>query len=162
MGIPKQELFLDRVLAAAQGAFANVIVIGREDDPPHDETAPVFGVLAALRRARERCFILAVDYPLITTEVLAFLRDRGGVPIWRGRAQVLCASYEPALASLIERRITEGRLDLRGLIDEAGAEMIAEAELRTRFAGEPLMNVNTPEELAEAERIHGQRFLASR
>ena len=34
-------------------------------------------------------------------------------------------------------------------------------ELRARFAGEPLMNVNTPQELEEAERIYG-RFLASR
>lgn len=162
MGFPKEALFLPRVLAAAGGAFENVIVIHRQDDPPHQDTAPVFGVLAALRRAKERCFILAVDYPLITAEVLAYLRERGGVPMWRGRPQVLCAAYEPHLAGNIERRIGEGRLDLRGLIDEAGAEMIAEAELRARFAGEPLMNVNTPQELEEAERIHGQRFFASR
>jgi molybdopterin-guanine dinucleotide biosynthesis protein A len=162
MGFPKETLFLPRVVEAARGAFERVAVIGRDDDPPHEDAAPVFGVLAALRQATERCFILAVDYPLITTEVLAYLRDRGGVPMWRGKAQVLCAVYAPRLARNIERRIGEGRLDLRGLIDEAGAEMIPESELRARFAGEPLMNVNTPQELQEAERIHGQRFLASR
>ena len=74
---------------------------------------------------------------------------------------MLCASYDAALAERIEERLGEGRLDLRGLIDEAGAAMIPEAELRSRFPGEPLMNVNTPQELAEAERIYG-RFLASR
>lgn len=162
MGFPKPALFLPRVVEAARGAFESVIVVDRADDPPHEDTAPVFGVLAALKRAKERCFILAVDYPLITAEVLAYLCARGGVPMWRGRPQVLCASYDPHLATIIERRIGEGRLDLRGLIDEAGARMIPEAELRARFAGEPLMNVNTPEELEEAERIHGQRFLASR
>lgn len=162
MGFPKEALFLPRVVEAAHGAFENVIVIGRDDDPPHDDNAPVFGVLAALRRAKERCFILAVDYPLITAEVLMYLREREGIPTWRGKKQVLCATYDPRLAQHIERRIGEGRLDLRGLIDEAGAEMIPEAELRARFPGEPLMNVNTPEELEEAERIHGERFLASR
>lgn len=161
MGFAKADLFLDRVQAAAKQVFDNVIIISRADDPAHEGTAPVFGVLAALKKAKERCFILAVDYPLITSEVLAFVKDRG-IPMWRGKPQVLCAAYDPKLAPIIERRIEEGRLDLRGLIEEAGAEMIAEAELRARFAGEPLMNVNTPEELEEAERIHGQRFLASR
>lgn len=178
MGRPKIELpfagstFLGRVTDAARGAFERIFAVRREGDaalpgietifePPHDDPAPVFGVLAALRHARSRCFILAVDYPLITSEVLAFLRDWEGVPVWRGKPQVLCTSYDPALADRIEQRVAEGRLDLRGLIDEAGAAMIPEAELRSRFPGEPLMNVNTPRELAEAERIYGQ-LLASR
>ena len=164
--------FLGRVTEAARGAFGRVLAVRRAGDaalpgietivePPHEATAPVFGVLAALRHAREGCFVLAVDYPMITAEILAFLRDAGGVPVWRGKPQVLCAAYDPALAERIEQRIGEGRLDLRGLIEEAGAAMIPEAELRARFAGEPLMNVNTPQELEEAERIYG-RFLASR
>lgn len=178
MGRPKVDLpfagstFLDRAAGAARGAFERLFAVRREGEealpgietifePPHEGTAPVFGVLAALRHAGRRCFVMAIDYPLITPVVLAFLRDAEGVPMWRGKPQVLCASYDAALVPRIERRIGEGRLDLRGLIDEAGARMIAEAELRARFPGEPLMNVNTPEELGEAERIYG-RFLASR
>jgi molybdopterin-guanine dinucleotide biosynthesis protein A len=172
MGRPKIDLFLGRVTEAARVAFGRVFAVRRPGDaplpdietifePPHEGTAPVFGVLAALRHARDRCFVMAVDYPMITAEVLAFLRDAGGVPVWRGKPQVLCATYEAALADRIEQRLGEGRLDLRGLIEEAGAAMIPEAELRARFAGEPLMNVNTPQELEEAERIYG-RFLASR
>lgn len=178
MGRPKVEVpfagstFLQRVGGAARGAFDGLVAVRREGEaalpgietihePGHEGTAPVYGVLAALRHARERCFVLAIDYPLITAEVLAFLRDAAGVAMWRGKPQVLCASYDPSLAPRIERRMAEGRLDLRGLIEEAGARMIPEAELRARFPGEPLMNVNTPEELGEAERIYGQ-FLASR
>ena len=52
----------------------------------------------------------------------------------------------------IDERIAAGRFDLRGLNEQA---MIPEAELRRRFEGEPLMNVNTPEELAQAERWYG-------
>jgi hypothetical protein len=41
---------------------------------------------------------------------------------------------------------------LRGIRER---DIIPESELRQRFAGEPLMNVNTPEELGEAERLYG-------
>ena len=36
--------------------------------------------------------------------------------------------------------------DLRGLASEDEAEIVAEDELRSIFAGEPLMNVNTSDE----------------
>ena len=45
-------------------------------------------------------------------------------------------------------RIAERRYDLRGLA--RGAEIIEEEEVRSRFSGEPLLNVNTPEELESA------------
>src|SRR5256885_8646636 len=138
MGRPKIDIrfagstFLGRAIDAARGAFEQLFAVRRAGDdplagietifePPHDHPAPVFGVLAALHHARSRCFtrcfVMAIDYPLITAEVLAFLRDSGGVPVWRGKPQVLCASYDPALGGRIERRLGEGRLDLRGLIE---------------------------------------------
>jgi molybdopterin-guanine dinucleotide biosynthesis protein A len=145
MGTSKVELFLPRIVAAAAPAFDAVIPI---DDRGEDVAAPIFGVRAALRAAQSRCFILAVDYPLITIE----LRDRGGVPEWGGHPQPLCAVWDPVLLPLIERRLGAGKIDLRGLIVEANVDMIAESDLRQRHRGEPLMNVNTPAELQEAER----------
>jgi molybdopterin-guanine dinucleotide biosynthesis protein A len=62
--------------------------------------------------------------------------------------------WDAALLPRIEERIARGALDLRGA---AETEIIAESELRSRFSGEPLLNVNTPEEWERA-----QRFLASR
>ena len=151
MGTSKARLFLPRILAAAKPVFDDVIAV----DYRSDVIAPIFGVQWALRAAGARCFILAVDYPLITPEILADLRDRGGVPMWNGQPQPLCATWSPTLLPLIDRRIEEGRLSLIGLIAEAKVEIIAESELRARHPGEPLMNVNTPEELAEAERLYG-------
>jgi molybdopterin-guanine dinucleotide biosynthesis protein A len=118
-------------------------------ESPHDGEAPIFGVVRALEDARGPAFLLAVDYPRITSDALRFLRDRAGVPVWNGHPQMLCAVWDAADLPRILERIARGELDLRGLI---GHEMIAEAELRARFAGEPLMNVNTPEELEGAER----------
>ena len=84
MGRPKEELFLDRVASAAAEVFERVIAVQRNGgaaasietiyESPHDDQAPVFGVARALEHARERCFILAVDYPLITAAILRYLR----------------------------------------------------------------------------------------
>ena len=172
--------FLDRILAASRAAFERVVAVQRAGgeairgvetiyESEHDERAPVFGVARALADARGRCFILAIDYPLLTAELLRELRDRFErspapmfVPMARGRAQLLCAGYSPELAPRIAARIAAGRYDLRGLLDEAGAEILAEDDWRERHGGEPLLNVNTQEELEEAEAYERQGFLASR
>lgn len=153
MGTSKTELFLDRVVAAATPVFGEVIAVQRNGgepasirtiyEEPHEQTAPIFGIERALRDANEQAFILAVDYPFVTTEVLCYLRDEARIAIWDGRPQTLCAVWEVSALRLIHDRIRRGALDLRGLIDR---EMIAESELRARFSGEPLRNVNTPEE----------------
>lgn len=157
MGQSKPEMFLERVTAAARGAFGEVIVVDRAFEAPHEHEGPIFGIRAALQHDGHTCFILAVDYPLITAEVLRYLRDRGGVPVWRDKPQPLCAVYDIALLPLIESRIAQHRFQVRGLIEE----LIPESELRARFAGEPLLNVNTPEELQEAMAFD-ERLLASR
>jgi molybdopterin-guanine dinucleotide biosynthesis protein A len=163
MGRPKAELFLDRVARAAAEVFENVIAVQRRGgtaasiqtiyESPHDDQAPVFGVACALAHARERCFILAVDYPLITATILRHLRERFErshallvAPVWSAKTQMLCAGYAPELLARIEQRIAAKRYDLRSLASDDEANIIGEDELRKMFAGEPLMNVNTPEE----------------
>lgn len=176
MGAPKTTLFLERIVAVASSVFEAVLAVQRsgEDrltvqtifEEPHERDGAVFGVIAALSHAAlgarsepAKCFILAVDYPLVTSEVLTYLRDREGIPVWNGRAQPLCAVWHSTLLPRLQERIAAGTLDLHSL---NGQDMIPEPELRARFAGEPLMNVNTPAELKEAEKLYGQRFLASR
>lgn len=163
MGRSKTELFFDRVAGVAREVFEEVLAVQRHGGPAaplptiyessHDDQAPVFGVACALAHARERCFIIAVDYPLITTAILRFLRDRfeGSnalllAPVWSGKTQMLCAGYDPALLPRLQQRIDAKRYDLRGLAAIEEAEILSEDDLRAQFAGEPLMNVNTIEE----------------
>lgn len=167
MGRSKVELFLPRTLAAARPAFDAVYAVQRAGghlaegidtifEPAHDDEAPVFGVLRALEHAARRCVVMAVDYPLLTTEVLRYLAERTEasraplvVPRWNDCLQVLCAGYDGAtLAPRLAERIAGGWLDLLGLAAEVDSEIIEEQELRARFGGEPLRNVNTPEEWA--------------
>ncbi|HEX9161714.1 MAG TPA: molybdenum cofactor guanylyltransferase [Thermoanaerobaculia bacterium] len=170
MGRSKSEMFLERIVAAATPAFERLVAVERAGvppraidtifEPPHDAEAPLFGVSRALADAPGPCFILAVDFPLIRSEVLSYLRARFErsnasmlVPVWDGTPQVLCAGYRTCVAPVIEQRIAAGKYDVRGLLDESDVEIIDEALLRAMFAGEPLMNVNTPAELEAAERM---------
>ncbi len=157
MGISKTDLFLERIIAASSPVFEEIVAVQRSGgqaadirtifEEPHEHDGAIFGVARALRDVQERGhingFVLAVDYPMITTEVLRHLRDRGSVPIWDGRPQTLCAVWDVRALPRIEERIARGQFDLHGLVDR---EMIPEDELRARFDGEPLRNVNTPEE----------------
>ncbi len=153
MGVSKSELFLDRVVAVAAPVFDEVVAVHRYGgevvniatifEEPHEQDGAIFGLARALREVQESAFVLAVDYPFITAEVLRHLRDDGRVAVWDGRPQPLCAVWHSSALPRIEERIARGALDLHGLIDR---EMIPEEELRARFHGEPLRNVNTPEE----------------
>jgi len=174
MGSPKPEMplagttFLDRVVDAARPVFEEVVIVGRTAtslrtivEPPHDDVAPIFGVAAALANiGAGRGFVLAVDYPLITRDLLRYLRSRAEAstamivaPEWNGKVQTLCAAYDASLAPHVAARIAARRYGLLRLIAEAGGEIIAESDIRARFAGEPLMNVNTPDELEAARRL---------
>jgi len=178
MGRSKVELpfgdstFVARAIDRARDVFDRVYAVQRDGgapaagvetifEPPHDDEAPAFGVLRALEHAGVRCFVMAVDYPLMTTEVLGYLARRAEAspaslvaPRWSERLQMLCAGYDAAaLAPRLAARMRGGRFDLRGLAAEVETEVIQEDELRARFEGEPLMNVNTPEELQEARKL---------
>jgi molybdopterin-guanine dinucleotide biosynthesis protein A len=139
MGRSKRELFFDRVAAAARGAFDAVI------EDAHDDGAPIFGVRRALQSEEGKCFVLAVDYPRITSPMLADLRARFErssrpmlVPVWRGIPQVLCAGYDAAMLSRVEERIAARQYSLQPLADAAE---------RIDVEGDAWASVNTPEEL---------------
>lgn len=143
-GRSKTAAFLDRIVEAAKPVFDDVIAVQRPGgeavsittifEEPHEGDGPIFGIVAALKHAGERCFILAVDYPFITSEALQKLRDDGRV----ANGQPLCAVWDPARLPDIERRIASGRRDLHGLWEEG---MIDDSIARA------LKNVNTPEDL---------------
>lgn len=165
MGVSKTELFLDRIIAAASPVFDEIVAVQRSGgetvairtifEEPHEHEGAIFGVARALRDVCERGsshgFVLAVDYPLITADILRYVRDRGDVPVWDGHPQSLCAVWDASVLPRIEERIARGQFDLHGVLDR---EIIPKSELRARFDGEPLRNVNTRDEW-EAVKANG-------
>jgi molybdopterin-guanine dinucleotide biosynthesis protein A len=175
MGQPKAAVrfgdttLLGRVVAAASGAFDRVIAVQRPGgeaveietifEEPHEDEAPIFGVVAAIRDAQAKCFVIAVDYPLLATEALRDLAEQFEasdapilVPVWNGVAQVLCAGYAPAILPEIDARIAVRKYDLQSLAGSAD---------RIEVSGETWRSVNTIEELEEVRRYE-QRLLAFR
>ena len=162
LGRSKGELFLRRIVAAASPVFENVIAVQHDGDPWPEITTifdseevegPLSGVMRALEHAGEDCFVLATDYPLMTTGTLRDLRarfEKSGaplfVPVADGIPQVLCAGYSPRLLPLIRQRAADGKLDLRGLIGETDAVTV-------EVSGDIWLNVNTPADLEKAERL---------
>ncbi|HUO84481.1 MAG TPA: molybdenum cofactor guanylyltransferase [Thermoanaerobaculia bacterium] len=182
MGRPKAELelhgrsFIRRIVDACQPVFDEVVEVRRsgemgsgllrtvqEQPRPDGSVAPLFGIAGALEDSvEERAWILAIDFPLVTTVLLAELRERfeGSaadllVPVWDGEPQLLCAGYRTTLLPEIAMRIDRRELRLRRLMEQCRTEVVTEQEIRSRFPGEPLMNVNTPEAFDRARAIAG-------
>jgi molybdopterin-guanine dinucleotide biosynthesis protein A len=177
MGAPKAFVefagttLLGRVAEAASGAFERIIAVQRPGgeeaaietiyEEPHPDEAPLFGVARAIRHANAKCFVIAVDYPLLTAVALRDLAlrfERAAapmlVPVWNGVPQVLCAGYSPAIQERIDAQIAAGKYDLQSLAFDAE---------RIRVEGELWRSVNTIEELEKARQWYGQqRLLPSR
>ena len=98
---------------------------------------------ARSRRSADRLFVLAVDLPVMTEEVIRI--DRGGEPgVARrrpfcpradGRLQPLAAVWRRSVLPAALARIARGELSLYGLAREVGAEILPEEAWR---AGRPL------------------------
>ncbi|HEX3109455.1 MAG TPA: molybdenum cofactor guanylyltransferase [Thermoanaerobaculia bacterium] len=167
MGEPKTAVrfgdttLLGRVFAAADGAFDRVIAVQRPGgdavaietifEEPHADEAPIFGVAAAIRHAKAKCFVIAVDYPLLATEALRDLAERFEasvapmlVPVWNGVAQVLCAGYAPAILPEIDAGLAARKYDLQSLTSAAD---------RIEVSGDTWRSVNTIEELEEVRAL---------
>ena len=168
LGASKPGLFLDRIVDAARPVFDEVIAVDRQCgtdilvcptilENAHEDEALIFGVRRAIEHANAKCFILAVDYPLITSDLLREWSQRFAtssanmlVPRSGGHLHVLSAGYSSALLPLIDTRIARRQYDLRSIAGDA--EIVD-------YDGAALLNVNTPEELEWYER---QKLLAPR
>ncbi len=110
----------------------------------------------------QRVLVVATDLPLVGPELLlalvAWPESDAVVACPPEGPQPLCAVYrrEGALAAA-RRRLAEGRLALRGLLDDLdtrrleGADLAAVAPGVDGDGGHALLNLNTPDDLARAE-----------
>ena len=153
-------------LAALRGAGLPAVVVAKPgsalpqlpvevwDEPP-EPVHPLCGILRALRSGRP-LLVVGCDMPLVTPAALAWLAGLAGplaVPSVGGRLHPLLGRYDPELTGRLERAL-DRRASLHETIGELDPRLLAERELR-RF-GDParlVFNVNTPEDLAEAERL---------
>lgn len=165
MGAPKATASLaGRPLIAypleALSAVAEcVVVVAKRDtelpaelerwDEPDDPRHPIAGIVHALERAGEPILVCAADMPFVAPEVLRLIADalRPGAPgvvaACDGRLEPLLAAYAPEALPAMRDAATDA--PLRRTV-EALAPALVDVEADVVF------NVNTPDDLAEAER----------
>ena len=116
------ETLAERAWRVLSDVCDEVIVVGKADDAHElpfpvvgdgsDEHAPVFGVIAGLRAARnDICLVLPVDTPLATPELLRELLAAGAVP----QTGPLPGVYSKTMLGGLEARVAAGELSLRGV-----------------------------------------------
>jgi molybdopterin-guanine dinucleotide biosynthesis protein A len=121
---------------------------------------PLAGIHAALLASEtDLNLILAVDVPFVPATLLQNLITRARkfpqamVTVARsGGAQPLCAVYRREFAAAAEEALRQGRYKIDALFVPAHTQWIEAEELEAAgFSSRMFRNLNTPEELAEAE-----------
>ena len=119
---------------------------------------PLVGILAGLEATSAPVAVaVACDLPFVQPELLRLLLDRASegqrlvVPVYEGQPQLLCSAWRGDAAPLLRARVEAGDRAVRAMLDALDAELVppevwreADPEVRS------FVNVNTPEDLAEA------------
>jgi molybdopterin-guanine dinucleotide biosynthesis protein A len=123
---------------------------------PSPDFAAIYGLVRALEEAEDRIFIVGVDLPGLTHDLVHEIAMRGSrtapaalIPEAGGRLQPLAAVWRKSAARFAKNRIARGILSLTGLAEEIGADILAESEWR-KFdrSGNAFANLNTFQEYA--------------
>jgi len=175
LGRDKSRIEFDGIASATRiarllaGFFEEVLLVG--GDPPAeapgrrvgDVEGPrcgLRGLVSALEAAAgERVLVVATDLLLVTPDLLlalvAWPEADAVVPRTSAGSHPLCALYrrDPVL-SVARSRLAAGDLGLQALLDATDTRFLDAAEVeRLDPEGRALANVNTPDDLARAERF---------
>jgi molybdopterin-guanine dinucleotide biosynthesis protein A len=152
------------IVANDPGAFADAGVPVLPDAVPG--CGSLGGIYTALTDAAGPVLVLACDMPFVTEAFLARVVAAGcdagiDVAIPRGRDgyQPLCASYGPACAGPLRRRIEQGALKVVDLLADVRVREIGPDEIAPFDPdGLLLLNVNTAADVDRARQAAGRRF----
>ena len=119
------------------------------------DAGPMGGIVSVFEATgAQELFVAACDMPFIKAEVVQYIldnRDKEGtkatVAVMDGRPQPLLAVYTSSLLGGIRERLATGRRSLTAMLEDMGAKMLEEKELRRIDPeGISFANVNTPED----------------
>jgi len=137
----------DRVVVVAKRETELPAEVERWDEPD-DPRHPIAGITHALERAGEPILVCAADMPFVSPDVLSLLADelrpglKAAAAFCEGRLEPLLAAYAPeALEVLAEAPADE---PLRRTLESLMPVLVD-------VPPEVVFNVNTPEDLAQAE-----------
>ncbi|MDQ3841247.1 MAG: molybdenum cofactor guanylyltransferase [Actinomycetota bacterium] len=168
---------IERVHGALASYCAEIVIVGEAGDTPaglrripdlRPGEGPLAGIEAGLLAAQHRpVFVAAGDMPFLRGDfvgyLLALLCDyvAAVVPVVGTRPHPLCAAYGQEVRPAVSAALDAGTRSVREMLEGLpGVRSVGEEELRC--FGDPnllLMNVNSPEDLAQARAVlHGGAF----
>jgi molybdopterin-guanine dinucleotide biosynthesis protein A len=147
-------------LAALEPVCERIVVVCKRDtelpaldverwDEPDDPHHPIAGIVHALERAGGRILVCAADMPFVTPGACALIADelrpgmKAAVGFCGGRLQPLLGAYAPEALEVLRTAPPD-----EPLTRTVESLMPIPVDLEP----EVVFNVNTPEDLAEAER----------
>ncbi len=125
----------------------------------YPEQTPISGILTVAPLVRRWLLLLACDIVLPEPALLDLLvryRNDAKATVFRigGTLQPFLAVYPRALLPIWEDAFRRSEFHLRRIVESMPRVELDEAVLAAAgFAGTPVFNINTPEELRQAERL---------
>jgi molybdopterin-guanine dinucleotide biosynthesis protein A len=144
---------LDHMLDLLRSVADPVHVVGRDQLPDQlPGLGPLSGIATALdTSSTDANIIVAVDLPHLTHDFLKYLRlrlENSSYPLLAckiGSEIPLCLGIWRPMLPEIKRRLSAGRLSIRGMIEDNSTETISEAQLiQSGFSPLIFRNLNTP------------------
>lgn len=123
------------------------------EDPPGAGPLAAVAAAASVLDCSHAAFVLAVDMPAVTPELVRLLAAHPGkstvVPLDRdGIMQPLCARYSPAALSAAPGLVAAGERAVRALLDVAPVTVVTADEWSAAAGPLALVDADTPADLA--------------
>ena len=121
-----------------------------------ERAGPMSGIVSVFdATGADEIIVAACDMPFIKPEMIQYIVDNKSgeatVPCPGGKPEPLLAVYTSEAAQKMRRRIQEGRASIRRLIETLDARLISAEEINMIDpAGDSFVNINTPEDYAQA------------
>jgi molybdopterin-guanine dinucleotide biosynthesis protein A len=112
---------------------------------------PIYGLMRVLEEVTDHVFVLAIDLPLMASDLVRAIAERGlsasapaVIPETEAGLEPLAAVWRRAVLTFAQEQVARGELSLQGLARAAGAEVFPEAEWRRADpSGNSFTNLNT-------------------
>jgi len=122
---------------------------------------PLRGIVGGLAECTaDWAWVVSCDTPLVSTELLRAMRsearpgDVAVTPFWRERRQPLVACWKKEARPALAEVLSSGEHSPGAALDRLGCKPFPEERCREFDpAGRSFFNVNTPEDLAELDRL---------
>jgi molybdopterin-guanine dinucleotide biosynthesis protein A len=146
---------LEHATGLLQEVTDSVEVVGRDQLPDRvPKSGPLSGIVTALEATlTEVNLVIAVDLPYLTKHFLKYLRARAETSHCALVAcnieadYPLCLGMRKSLLPEVRRRLADGQLSVRGLIESASADFVTTTDLaQNGFDSNLFRNINTPED----------------